>query len=76
MMTISNAIFTSIETTSVVGVELDHDDIHREITQAWSGDYDCEWVDNRNLDVWGWDDDTPDGQQSWRLLVTMPGDEV
>ena len=35
-MTISNAICTSIETTSVVDVELDHDDIHREITQAWS----------------------------------------
>ena len=50
-MTISNAICTSIETTSVVDVELDHDDIHREITQACSGDYDCEWVDNRNLDV-------------------------
>ena len=76
-MTISNAICTSIETTSVVGVELDNDDIHREITRAWSGYYDCDWVDNLSMDVWGWNDDTPEGEHSWRLRVTMPsGDEA
>ena len=35
----------------------------------------CEIEDNK-VDVWGWTDDTPEGEQDWRLTVQCQPEQV
>lgn len=40
----------------------------------------CDWdmceLDDNKVDVWGWTDDTPEGEQDWRLTVQCQPEQV
>lgn len=46
------------------------------VLEAIGGEWDHDEVDlgDGSHDVWGWADDTAEGQHDWRLLVTIESD--
>lgn len=57
-----------------VDIELpatDISDAMAEIGAAWDGDTDYTQENDGTYDVWGWNDETPENEQEWRLKVTL-----
>lgn len=46
--------------------------LHESIAAAWiAGETDSATEEGGVLDIWGWTDKTPEGEQDWRLRVTI-----
>jgi len=68
------AIDKSIAQNETIGVTVtcDSDDVLTAIHQTFEGETDHVMVDHEGvitMDIWGWSEETPEGEQDWRLNV-------
>ena len=73
---IKAAIANSRHYNHSVAIELpatDISDAMAEIGAAWDGDTDYAQENDGTYDVWGWNDETQENEQAWRLRVTIKG---
>ena len=75
-MTVSEAIDRSRDYTERVKLDFDgtENDLESELNCLWrpcGGDYDSNQSESGTLDVWGWTPNTPEGDDEWRLSVTL-----
>lgn len=70
---LKNAIELSEIETRSVGVCFDGDtsDLRGELHSVWDGDFEIVKTSDNTLDVWGWDEETPEDDQTWSLLVKL-----
>jgi hypothetical protein len=71
----SNAIRDAIERSKVSGqiqsvsVELTVDSLEDLLLVMMRTPWEMVEIDDNRVDVWGWSDATPEGEQDWRLVV-------
>jgi len=71
----SNAIRDAIERSKASGqiqavsVELTVDSLEDLLLVMLQTDWEMAEIDDNRVDVWGWSDNTPEGEQDWRLVV-------
>ena len=71
----SNAIRDAIERSmasgqiQAVSVELTVDSLEDLLLLMLQTDWEMTEIDDNRVDVWGWSDNTPEGEQDWRLCV-------
>ena len=71
---LKTAIAESRRTNTIISVEVaaeDISDVLAELNAVWDGEVDDARIDGTTHDVWGWTDETADGEQDWRLHVTI-----
>ena len=75
MMNDSNAIRDAIERSKASGqiqtvsVGLTADSLEDLLLVMLQADWEMTEIDDNRVDVWGWSDNTPEGEQDWRLCV-------
>ena len=78
----SNAISDAIERSRASGqiqkvsVELTPDALEDLLLVMMQADWEMVEIDDNQVDVWGWSDNTPEGEQDWRLAVQCVAEEV
>ena len=78
----SNAISDAIERSRASGqiqrvsVELTPDALEDLLLVMMQADWEMVEIDDNQVDVWGWSDNTPEGEQDWRLAVQCVVEEV
>ena len=78
----SNAISDAIERSRASGqiqkvsVELTLDALEDLLLVMLQVDWEMAEIDDNQVDVWGWSDSTPEGEQDWRLTVQCVAEEV
>ena len=78
----SNAISDAIERSRAskqiqkVSVELTPDALEDLLMVMLQTDWEMSEIDDNRVDVWGWSDSTPEGEQDWRLTVQCVAEEV
>ena len=71
----SNAISDAIERSmasgqiQTVSVGLTVDALEDLLLVMMQADWEMVEIDDNRVDVWGWSDATPEGEQDWRLVV-------
>ena len=71
----SNAIRDAIERSKASGqiqtvsVELTADALEDLLLVMLQVDWEMVEIEDHQVDVWGWSDNTPEGEQDWRLVV-------
>ena len=71
----SNAIRDAIERSKASGqiqtvsVEMTADALEDLLLVMLQVDWEMTEIDDNQVDVWGWSDATPEGEQDWRLCV-------
>ena len=71
----SNAIRDAIERSrasgqiQAVSVGLTVDSLEDLLLVMLQTDWEMAEIDDNRVDVWGWSDNTPEGEQDWRLCV-------
>ena len=71
----SNAIRDAIERSKASGqiqtvsVGLTADSLEDLLLVMLQADWEMTEIDDNRVDVWGWSDNTPEGEQDWRLCV-------
>jgi hypothetical protein len=78
----SNAISDAIERSRASGqiqkvsVDLTFDALEDLLMVMLQTDWEMAEIDDNKVDVWGWSDSTPEGEQDWRLTVQCVAEEV
>jgi hypothetical protein len=78
----SNAISDAIERSRASGqiqrvsVELTADALEDLLLVMMHADWEMAEIDDNQVDVWGWSENTPEGEQDWRLTVQCVAEEV
>ena len=78
----SNAISDAIERSRASGqiqrvsVELTPDALEDLLLVMMQADWEMVGIDDNQVDVWGWSDNTREGEQDWRLTVQCVAEEV
>jgi len=78
----SNAIRDAIERSmasgqiQAVSVGLTVDALEDLLLVMLQTDWEMVEIDGNQVDVWGWSENTPEGQQDWRLTVQCVAEEV
>ena len=81
-MSDSNAIRDAIERSKVSGqiqtvsVDATVDGLEDLLLVMMASDWEMVEIDDNRVDVWGWSDSTPEGEQDWRLTVQCVAEEV
>jgi len=78
----SNAIRDAIERSKVSGqiqtvsVDATVDALEDLLLVMLQVDWEMVEIDDNKVDVWGWSENTPEGEQDWRLTVQCVAEEV
>ena len=81
-MSDSNAIRDAIERSKVSGqiqtvsVDATVDALEDLLLLMMHADWEMSEIDDNKVDVWGWSENTPEGEQDWRLTVQCVAEEV
>lgn len=74
---VQEAIAQSISFNEIItsNVEADFADVKEWINEVWSGEFDyCVINDDPTepvYDIWGWDENTPENEQDWRIQIKI-----
>ena len=78
----SNAIRDAIERSrasgqiQTVSVDATVDGLEDLLLVMMHADWEMAEIDDNQVDVWGWSENTPEGEQDWRLTVQCVAEEV
>lgn len=78
----NNAIRDAIERSKASGqiqtvsIDATADGLEDLLLVMLQTDWEMTEIDDNRVDVWGWSDATPEGEQDWRLTVQCLAEEV